>query len=76
MSDPAPRPPTFGQHLRALRERRGLTRMELAVLVRCGITSIYYWEHDQCLPKDSSMLALARALRTTVAALCGQEEQR
>jgi DNA-binding XRE family transcriptional regulator len=49
--------------LTALRQRAGLTQMELALAVEVSQTTISHWEQDQQIPstKASAVLAVLRA---------------
>lgn len=51
-----------GEHLRALRERLGLTQEQLAVRLRVYPSMVGKWERGQVVPAPTRMAALAAAL--------------
>jgi transcriptional regulator with XRE-family HTH domain len=59
----------FGQRLKALREKRGLTQQELAEATKTDWTQISRYERDVNLPTADRVVALARALRVSPNAL-------
>ncbi len=59
----------FGQRLKALREKRGLTQQELAEATKTDWTQISRYERDVNLPTADRVVALARALRASPNAL-------
>ena len=52
----------FGNRLRALRKKTGLTQEQLAEIVGVSPITISWWENDKYLPKTQSIKALAKAL--------------
>ena len=66
----------FSEHLKRLRESRGLTRLELAE--RTGVTNaaIGYYETGKREPQASSLVALASALGASVDELLGYSVSR
>jgi transcriptional regulator with XRE-family HTH domain len=64
---------TFGEKLRDLRLRHGLTQKELAKTVNIGYLSILNYENGKYYPKSTELLAkLAGALNVTVEYLIGE----
>jgi transcriptional regulator with XRE-family HTH domain len=60
----------FGQNLRALRERAGLTQRGLAKrLGFSGPSTVSHWEGGDALPSPHTMTKLAAALRCSTAEL-------
>lgn len=55
----------FGERLRALREKRGLTQQDLAKALGTEWTQISRYERDVNYPTADRVVSLARALRTT-----------
>ena len=53
---------SFGGHLRALREKAGLSRAELARSAGVPITTLRNWENDPGFPDPAACLRLAEAL--------------
>lgn len=62
---------TFGERLKELRKKRGLTQKELAQLISAKNNSVSNWENDQNIPTASVVFSLARALNVTVEDLIG-----
>lgn len=60
---------TFGNRLRALRKKSGLTQEQLAETVGVNPITISWWENDKFLPKTQSIKALAKALGVSEADL-------
>ena len=52
----------FGNRLRALRKKTGLTQEQLAEIVGVSPITVSWWENDKYLPKTQSIKALAKAL--------------
>jgi len=56
---------TFGQRFRELREKKGLTQMDIAKQLDLSISAIHHWEHDTrfplavVLPKLSNLLGVS-----------------
>ncbi len=61
-----PRKPTFGNHIRNARIKRGLMVAELAERVGASTSSIYYWETDYCRPRAEKLSALCKVLKLPV----------
>lgn len=59
----------FGQRLKTLREKRGLTQQQLAEATKTDWTQISRYERDVNLPTADRVVALARVLRVTPNAL-------
>jgi transcriptional regulator with XRE-family HTH domain len=55
-----------GKRFREIRERRGMSREELALAVNRGAIQIYRWEREIQLPSPATIGAIARALRVDV----------
>lgn len=62
---------TFGERLKELRKKRGLTQKELAQLISAKNNSVSNWENDQNIPTASVVFSLARALNVTIEDLIG-----
>ncbi len=69
--DRAPDPGYIGRKVAAERERQGLTREETAHRARMAPTYLEYLEERPADPSQASLISLAAALGTTVAALRG-----
>lgn len=67
-----PMPPTLGQRLRAERERLGLSRFRLAVLLGIVPDTLTSWEQGVTEPRVSQLLALAEHLGVTPEYLLGR----
>jgi transcriptional regulator with XRE-family HTH domain len=61
-----PRQLQFGQHLRALREGRGLTRAELARRAGVPVSTLRNWEGDRGFPSLPAILRIAEVLGVSV----------
>jgi transcriptional regulator with XRE-family HTH domain len=59
----------FGQRLKVLREKRGLTQQQLAEATKTDWTQISRYERDVNLPTADRVVALARVLRVSPNAL-------
>lgn len=59
----------FGERIKSLREKRGLTQQDLAKAIGSEWTQISRYERDINFPTADRVVALARALRTTPNAL-------
>ena len=59
----------FGQRLKTLREKRGLTQQQLAEATKTDWTQISRYERDVNLPTADRVVALARVLRVSPNAL-------
>ena len=62
-------PDNFGNRLRRLRKKAGLTQEQLAEAVSVNPITISWWENDKYLPKTQSIKALAKALGVSEADL-------
>ena len=62
-------PDNFGNRLRALRKKSGLTQEQLAEAIGVNPITISWWENDKYLPKTQSIKALAKALGVSEADL-------
>ena len=60
---------SFAENLRARRERKKMTRLQLAIALECDPQSIYRWETGAREPNDATREQLAEALGCSVAAL-------
>jgi transcriptional regulator with XRE-family HTH domain len=59
----------FGLRLRALREKRGLTQVELARMIGVHKVQLLRYEHGAASPTAERIVGMARALRVTADAL-------
>jgi transcriptional regulator with XRE-family HTH domain len=57
---------SFGGHLRALRDRKGLSRAELARRAGVPAATLRNWENDRGFPTLAALYGLAGALGVTV----------
>jgi transcriptional regulator with XRE-family HTH domain len=57
---------SFGETLRTIRERAGLSRQELARQAGVPLRSLEAWEVNRFLPRLDAVLQLAKALGTDV----------
>ena len=62
----------FGDRLRALRKKSGLTQEQLAEAIGVNPITISWWENDKYLPKTQSIKALAKALGVSEADLLNE----
>jgi transcriptional regulator with XRE-family HTH domain len=53
---------SFGRHMRALREKAGLSRAELARRAGVPVSTLRNWEGDRGFPNVAAGLRLAEAL--------------
>ena len=67
-------PDNFGNRLRALRKKSGLTQEQLAEAVGVNPITISWWENDKFLPKTQSIKALAKALGVSEAELLNDSQ--
>lgn len=65
-------PDNFGNRLRALRKKSGLTQEQLAEAIGVNPITISWWENDKYLPKTQSIKALAKALGVSEADLLNE----
>lgn len=56
---------TLGVRLKQLRKENKVTQQQLADAIGVSKTSVIYWEKDENMPKHESLMALAKALKTT-----------
>lgn len=63
----------FGQTVRHLRRRAGLTQMALAQKARLSLRSVQNWEQGHRIPRVGTLLALAKALGLSVDDLLADE---
>ena len=62
----------FGKRLQHTRERRGMTRRELAAAIKCPDASlIWRWENGRISPQLRYLVRLAVELNTSIDALVG-----
>ena len=62
---------TFGQYLRELRKRQGLTQNKLAQMAQVSPRTLTYWESDSFTPREQELKAALDALK-----ISPQEEAR
>ncbi len=62
-------PDNFGNRLRALRKKAGLTQEQLAEAIGVHLNSVSLWENGEYTPKTQSIKALAKALGVSEADL-------
>jgi len=63
-------------HLRALREKAGLTLRELARQIGEHPSNVSYWERTGSIPRSDVLLPMAKALGVTVEELLGEPKPR
>ena len=56
---------TFGQRLRRLRKKQGLTLADVAELIKVSLKTIQRWEQDTRQPRADDIKKLAAALHVT-----------
>lgn len=61
--------PGIGGNIQRLRERRGLTRLEMAELLGVSNQSVWLWETGRCQPRGAMTWKLSQALNVGIAAL-------
>lgn len=59
--------------IRALRERMGMTAVQLGDAVGVTFQAVYKWERGEAAPSADKLPALADALHCTIDALYGRE---
>lgn len=64
---------TCNFRIRALRESKGWTQRELAVLLGLDKSAVAHWETGRKTPTTGNLLAMARVFNCTLDALCGRE---
>ena len=62
-------PDNFGERIRRLRKKTGLTQEQLAEAVGVNPITISWWENDKYLPQTQNVKALAKALGVSEAEL-------
>ena len=60
--DPTLKPQTFGQQLIAYRRRSGMSRKDLAILLRVDETTLWRWETDERKPNSDRHVKIVRRL--------------
>jgi transcriptional regulator with XRE-family HTH domain len=63
-----PRKPSFSRYLRDARVKRGLSVSDVADEIGVSTASIYFWETDQCRPRDANLTALCKVLKLPIRA--------
>jgi transcriptional regulator with XRE-family HTH domain len=53
---------TFGERLRRLRIRKGLSATEFAAAMKVSVTAVCNWENDGARPKPNRMASIAKTL--------------
>ncbi len=66
---------TFGNRLRALRKKAGLTQEQLAEAVNVSLKTVQRWEFDKRQPRMEEIKALAKALGVSEADLLNDTPQ-
>ncbi|MBT9586071.1 helix-turn-helix transcriptional regulator [bacterium] len=64
----------IGQRIKALREKQGLSLSELARRCESQRQTVHVWEQGRAKPVDEVMLAVARALGTSISYLYGETD--
>ena len=67
---------TFGERLRNLRLKTGLSQEALAAQLQVSPQAVSKWERDICLPELSLALPLARFFGVSTDQLLGNEDRR
>jgi transcriptional regulator with XRE-family HTH domain len=62
----------FGNVLKSLREKAGLSQTELAERVRLSVRSIQNWEQGHRIPRAQVLLSLARGIGVPVEKLLAE----
>ena len=65
---------SFGNFLRELRERRGLSQYQLGALVGVSDRAVSKWENGQCCPDIQLLPELAKLFEVSVDELLGYKE--
>ena len=65
-----------GSHLKALRERAGLSARDLGERIGVRHSNILFWENSGTLPRSSILVPMAQALGVTVEELLDQARPR
>ncbi len=66
---------TMGQAMMLCREKKGISRRELARLSGVCYQSIYYWENDWSFPRADLLTDVADALNVSLDELVGRRRQ-
>jgi transcriptional regulator with XRE-family HTH domain len=64
---------SFGETVRLLRQKAGLTQLDLAQKAGLSLRSVQNWEQDHRIPRLATLLALANALGVSVEGLLAEE---
>jgi transcriptional regulator with XRE-family HTH domain len=68
-------PETFGERLKRLRERAGMSQPKLAEAAGVPVTTLRTWEQGRREPLLGAALKLAVALRVTLDELAGRDAE-
>ena len=60
---------TFGQRLRELRKRMGLTQIQTAARIGCNLINYRRWEKDEVSPRMEMMFQIAEYYKMSVSTL-------
>lgn len=60
--------------IRRLRERKGITQMQMAAALNVSRGSIAMWETDRAFPRAEMLPAIARLLECKIDDLYGKED--
>jgi len=66
---------TFGQRFRELREKKGLTQMDIAKQLDLSISAIHHWEHGTRFPLASILPRLSNLLGVSTDYLLGLSDR-
>jgi len=72
----APMSEPNGDHLKALREKRGLSVRELGRMLGVSHSNVIFWENTGRLPRAEMLLPLAEALGVSVEEVLGKKPSR
>lgn len=64
----------IGLRIRELREERGITQEELALMLEVGQSAVSHWERGKVVPARKYLPKLAQALGVTIKELRRKEE--
>jgi len=65
-----------GSHLKALREKAGLSARDLGERIGVRHSNILFWENSGTLPRSGVLVPMAKALGVTVEELLGESKPR
>lgn len=65
---------TFSENLKYYRERRDMTKRELASRIHVNVCSIWRWENNIQYPRIDSVYSIAKVLGVTVSDLVGESK--